>query len=98
MWYVHCHLRGPQSLPFGLDEINVQSEEIVFESFLSWLDYDPKRRTDRLAHLFGLIKLPLIDKKVRSRCLALYVDHSFGLFFSAVSHGSYRYRQEVYGR
>jgi hypothetical protein len=47
-----------------LDDINVQSEEIVFEAFLSWIDYDPKRQTDRLGELFGLIKLPLIDKKV----------------------------------
>jgi len=49
---------------FILDDINVQSEEIVFEAFLSWIDYNPKRQTDRLAKLFGLIKLPLIDKKV----------------------------------
>jgi len=49
---------------FILDDINVQSEESVFEAFLSWIDYDPKRQTDRLAQLFGLIKLPLIDKKV----------------------------------
>ena len=49
---------------FVLDDINVQSEEIVFEAFLSWIDYDSKRQTDRLSQLFGLIKLPLIDKKV----------------------------------
>ncbi|CAM4898299.1 unnamed protein product [Rotaria socialis] len=46
-----------------LNEINVQCEEIVFEAFLSWIDYDQKRRSDRLAQLFGLIKLPLINKK-----------------------------------
>jgi hypothetical protein len=49
---------------FILDDINVQSEEIVFEAFLSWINYDSKRQNDRLAQLFGLIKLPLIDKKV----------------------------------
>jgi hypothetical protein len=49
---------------FILDDINVQSEEIVFEAFLAWIGYDSKRQTDRLAQLFGLIKLPLIDKKV----------------------------------
>lgn len=47
-----------------LDDINVPSEEIVFEAFLSWINYDSKRQTDRLAQLFGLIRLPLIDKKV----------------------------------
>ncbi len=49
---------------FILDDINVQSEEIVFEAFLSWINYNSKRQTDRLAQLFGLIRLPLIDKKV----------------------------------
>jgi hypothetical protein len=49
-----------------LDDINVQSEEIVFEAFLSWISYDSKRQTDRLAQLFGLIRLPLIDKKVKN--------------------------------
>lgn len=56
---------------FILDEINVQSEEIVFEAFLSWINYDFKRQTDRLAQLFGLIKLPLIDKKVCHRSSSL---------------------------
>jgi len=54
---------------FILDDINVQSEEIVFEAFLFWINYDSKRQTDRLAQLFGLIKLPLIDKKVCSRLI-----------------------------
>ncbi|CAF0818483.1 unnamed protein product [Rotaria sordida] len=51
-------------------DINVQSEEIVFEAFLSWIVYDKKRQTDRLAQLFGLIRLPLIDKKY----LTDYID------------------------
>lgn len=50
---------------FSLDDINVQSEEIVFEAFRAWVDHDPKRQNDRLAQLFGLIKLPLIDIKVK---------------------------------
>ncbi|CAF1283252.1 unnamed protein product [Adineta ricciae] len=44
-------------------DINVQSEETVFEAFLSWIDHDSKRENDRLPQLFGLIRLPLIDKK-----------------------------------
>ena len=51
---------------FILDDINVQSEETVFEAFVAWLNYDSKRKTDRLGQLFGLIRLPLIDKKVYS--------------------------------
>lgn len=47
-----------------IDDINVQSEEIVFEAFVSWINHDPKRQKDRLAQLFGLIRLPLIEKKV----------------------------------
>ena len=47
-----------------LEDINVESEELVFEAFLAWINYDSKRQTDRLSQLFGLIKLPLIDKKV----------------------------------
>jgi len=45
------------------DDINVQSEELVFEALIAWLDYDPNRHHDRLAQLFGFIKLPLIDTK-----------------------------------
>lgn len=55
-----------QQWNFILEDINVQSEEVVFEAFLAWVNYDSKRQIDRLAQLFSLIKLPLIDKKVRS--------------------------------
>jgi hypothetical protein len=48
-----------------LDDINVQSEEIVYEAFISWLDYDLNRHSDHLADLFSLIRLPLIKRKVR---------------------------------
>jgi hypothetical protein len=48
-----------------LDDINVQSEEIVYEAFISWLDYDLNRQNDHLADLFSLIRLPLIKRKVR---------------------------------
>ncbi|CAF1065334.1 unnamed protein product [Rotaria sordida] len=45
------------------DNINVQSEEIVYEAFISWLDYDLNRHNDYLAKLFNLIRLPLIKRK-----------------------------------
>jgi hypothetical protein len=48
-----------------LDYINVQCEEMVYEAFISWLDYDSNRQTDHLAELFSLIRLPLIKRKVR---------------------------------
>jgi hypothetical protein len=38
---------------FLIDDINVQSEETVFEAFLSWIDYDSKRQTDRLGQVFN---------------------------------------------
>jgi len=47
-----------------LDDINVQTEEIVYEAFLSWLNYDLKRQNNHLAELFSLIRLPLIERKV----------------------------------
>ena len=47
-----------------LDDINVSSEEIVYETFLSWLDYDSNRQQKYLAELFSLIRLPLIKRKV----------------------------------
>ncbi|CAF0905354.1 unnamed protein product [Adineta steineri] len=45
------------------DDINVESEEIVYEAFLRWLDYDFNRRNEYLAELFSLIRLPLIKRK-----------------------------------
>ncbi|CAF1189240.1 unnamed protein product [Didymodactylos carnosus] len=43
------------------DDLNVHSEEIIFEAFLSWLQYDKeKRQNENLAQLLGSIKLPLI--------------------------------------
>lgn len=47
-----------------LDDINVQSEEIVYEAFISWLDFDLNRQNNYLVELFSLIRLPLIKRKV----------------------------------
>ncbi|CAF4821970.1 unnamed protein product, partial [Rotaria sp. Silwood1] len=52
------------------DDINVESEEIVYEAFISWLDYDFNRYNDHLAELFSLIRLPLIQRKY----LTDYID------------------------
>ncbi|CAF2389283.1 unnamed protein product [Rotaria sp. Silwood2] len=52
------------------DDINVQSEEIVYEAFISWLDYDLNRHNDHLEELFSLIRLPLIKRKY----LTDYID------------------------
>ena len=61
---------------FSLDDINVQSEETVFEAFLEWLNHDQQRRTDRLAQLLSLIKLPLIDAKVSfTKQINLIIEH-----------------------
>ena len=69
--------RKDHSLNLILEDINVQSEEVVFEAFLAWVNYDSKRQTDRLAQLFSLIKLPLIDKKVRSMMNLFPIDQMF---------------------
>ncbi|UJR10431.1 hypothetical protein I4U23_014635 [Adineta vaga] len=45
------------------DDINVQSEEIVYEALLLWLDHDSNRYKHALADLFSLIRLPLIQRK-----------------------------------
>ena len=47
-----------------VDDINVHSEELVYEALLTWLDCDPKRQDNHLVDLFGLIRLPLIERKV----------------------------------
>lgn len=47
-----------------LDDVNVESEEKIYEALLSWLDYDSNRYNDHLVELFSLIRLPLIKRKV----------------------------------
>ncbi|CAF3405113.1 unnamed protein product [Rotaria socialis] len=45
------------------DDVNVESEEKIYEALLSWLDYDSNRYHDHLVELFSLIRLPLIKRK-----------------------------------
>lgn len=39
------------------DELNVKNEELVFDSVLRWIDYDPDRRKGHIANLLRSIRL-----------------------------------------
>jgi kelch-like protein 18 len=43
------------------DELNVESEEQVYEAFTSWLKHDEANRKEHLPELFKLVRLPLIS-------------------------------------
>lgn len=42
------------------DELNVKNEELVFDSVLRWIDYDPERRKSSIAKLMRSIRLGLL--------------------------------------
>lgn len=55
------------------DELNVQSEENVFESLMAWVQHDSSNREQHLPKLLKLIKLPLLSSeylldKVEASC------------------------------
>ena len=43
------------------DELNVKNEEIVFDSVLRWIDYDPERRKSSISQLLRCIRLGLLS-------------------------------------
>lgn len=48
------------------DELNVKSEEVVWEAVLRWVNYEPDSRWQHTVKLMGSIRLGLLDTQVRS--------------------------------
>lgn len=46
------------------DELNVKSEEVVWEAVLRWVNYDPDNRWQHTVKLMGSIRLGLLDTQV----------------------------------
>lgn len=46
------------------DELNVKSEEVVWEAVLRWVNYDPDSRWQNTVKLMGSIRLGLLDTQV----------------------------------
>lgn len=46
------------------DELNVKSEEVVWEAVLRWVNYDPDSRWQHTVKLMGSIRLGLLDTQV----------------------------------
>jgi hypothetical protein len=58
------------------DELNVKSEEVVWEAVLRWVNYEPDIRWQHTVKLMGSIRLGLLDTQVRySFNLYLVVEH-----------------------
>lgn len=45
----------------GADELNVKSEEIVWETVLKWIDFDPENRKPHIVELMKNIRLGLLE-------------------------------------
>ncbi|XP_076062462.1 kelch-like protein 5 isoform X1 [Oratosquilla oratoria] len=43
------------------DDLNVPSEEVIFQALLVWLKHDLEKRKQDMARLLGLVKLPLLS-------------------------------------
>lgn len=48
------------------DELNVKSEEVVWEAVLRWVNYDPDNRWQHTVKLMGSIRLGLLDTQVNT--------------------------------
>lgn len=46
------------------DELNVKSEEVVWEAVLRWVNYEPDKRWQHTVKLMGSIRLGLLDTQV----------------------------------
>lgn len=46
------------------DELNVKSEEVVWEAVLRWVNYEPDLRWQHTVKLMGSIRLGLLDTQV----------------------------------
>lgn len=46
------------------DELNVKSEEVVWEAVLRWVNHDPDNRWKHTVKLMGSIRLGLLDTQV----------------------------------
>ena len=49
----------------GSDDLNVVSEEVVFNSVLDWIKYDLTDRKKHIARLLALVRLPLLSPQVQ---------------------------------
>lgn len=45
----------------GADELNVKSEEVVWESILRWINHEPETRKYHIVELMKTIRLGLLD-------------------------------------
>lgn len=61
----------------GSDDLNVYSEEIVFESAKKWLDNNDK---NLMATIFQYVRLPLLSAKV------LYICYNFLIVLLFISN------------
>jgi len=43
------------------DELNVDSEEHVYETLINWVKFDEKNRSQHFHQLFAIVRLPLLD-------------------------------------
>ncbi|KAI8422354.1 hypothetical protein MSG28_006215 [Choristoneura fumiferana] len=48
------------------DELNVKSEEVVWEAVLRWVNYEPDSRWQHTVKLMGSIRLGLLDTQVQN--------------------------------
>lgn len=56
------------------DELNVKNEELVFESVLRWIYYDPERRSVCMPKLLRAIRLGLLSLKYFYEKVCLYTS------------------------
>lgn len=48
------------------DDLNVESEQLVYDAVIDWVKYDVTERKQHLAHLLALVRLPLLSPQVNN--------------------------------
>lgn len=66
------------------DELNVKNEELVFDSVLRWIDYDPERRRNCMPKLLRVIRLGLLSTQYFVEKVCSFINHSNSFFFHSI--------------
>ncbi|CAG0886548.1 unnamed protein product [Cyprideis torosa] len=51
---------GDVAALFASDDLNVPSEEVVFQAFVAWVSHNPDQRRNQMQELLELVRLPLL--------------------------------------
>lgn len=81
------------------DDLNVSSEEHIFQALMSWIQHDSVTRRQFIGQLLGLVKLPLlspafltdhVEPVIEGNLYLFTTKHQIAVyFFNSLSHSCF---------